>query len=82
MMVENKYPLPYLDYLFYQLKENKSFSKISSTLRYHQVRIKYYDIYNLKFKTRYGHYEFIVVSFGLTNTPKAFICFMNNIFRE
>lgn len=40
------------------------------------------DIDKKNFKKRYGRYEFIVVRFGLTNTPTAFMCFMNNIFRE
>ena len=46
---------------------------------YHQVRIKNKDIFKTTFRTRYGHYEFVIIPFGLTNVPDAFICLMDNI---
>jgi hypothetical protein len=49
---------------------------------YHQVRIKEEDISKTTFRTRYGHYEFVVVPFGLTNAPIVFMCLMNGIFRN
>jgi hypothetical protein len=49
---------------------------------YHQVRIKEEDIHKTTFRTRYGHYEFVVVPFGLTNAPTVFMCLMNGIFRN
>jgi hypothetical protein len=49
---------------------------------YHQVRIKDEDINKTTFKTKYGHYEFVVVPFGLTNAPTTFMCLMNGIFRQ
>jgi hypothetical protein len=72
VIVKNKYPLLRIDDLFDQLKDAKTFSKIYLRSGYHQVRIKEEDISKTSFKTRYGHYEFTVVSFGLSNAPAVF----------
>jgi hypothetical protein len=80
--VKNKYPLSRIDDLFDQLKDANIFSKIDITLGYHYVRIKEEDISKTSFKTRYGHYEFTVVPFGLSNAPNVFMCLMNGVFRE
>jgi hypothetical protein len=82
VIVKNKYPLPRIDDLFDQLKDAKIFSKIDIRSRYHQVRIEEEDISKTTFRTRYGHYEFIVVPFGLSNAPTVFMCLMNGVFRE
>jgi hypothetical protein len=80
--VKNKYHLPRIDDLFDQLKDANIFSKIDLRSGYHQVRIKEEDINKNAFKTRYGHYEFTVVPFGLSNAPVVFMCLMNGVFRE
>jgi hypothetical protein len=80
--IKNKYPLPGTDDLFGQLKNARIFSKIDLRLGYYQVRIKEEYINKTAFRTRYVHYEFIVVPFGLSNAPTIFMCLMNGIFRE
>jgi hypothetical protein len=80
--VKNKYHLPRIIDLFDQLKNEKIFSKIDLILGYHQVIIKDEYINKTGFRTMYGHYEFIVVPFGLSNAPIVFMCLTNGIFRE
>jgi hypothetical protein len=78
--INNKYPLPHIDVLFDQLVGAKVFSKIDLLSSYHQIKIRASDITKTTFSTRYGLYEYLVMSFGLTNVPTYFMYLMNSVF--
>jgi hypothetical protein len=78
--IKNKYPLSRIDILFDQLARAKVFSKIDLRSGYHQIKINPSDIPKTVFSTRYGLYEYLVISFGLTNTPTYFMYLMNLVF--
>jgi hypothetical protein len=80
--IKNKYPLLRIDDLFDQLKGAKYFSKIDLRSGYHQLKIKNNDVPKIAFVTRYGQYEFTVMSLGLTNAPAYFMNLMNKVFME
>jgi hypothetical protein len=80
--VKNKYPLPRIEDLFDQMRGARVFSKIDLRSGYHHMKIRPSDIPKTTFSTRYGLYEFTVMSFGLTNTPSYFMNLMNKVFME
>jgi hypothetical protein len=77
--IKNKYPLPRIDIMFDQPAGAQVFSKIDLRFGYHQIKIRDEDIPKIAFTTRYGLFEYLVMSFGLMNAPAHFMYLMNSI---
>lgn len=75
--IKNKYPLARIDCLFYQLQIASCFSIIDLRSDYHQLRVKEVNILKMAFRTRCGHIEYLVMSFGLTNASAEFMDLLN-----
>jgi hypothetical protein len=78
--IKNKYPLPHINILFDQLAGAQVFSKIDLRSGYHQIKILVKDIPKMTLSTRYDLYEYLVMLFGLTNTPAHFMYLINSVF--
>ncbi|GKA75775.1 putative reverse transcriptase domain-containing protein [Tanacetum coccineum] len=79
LTIKNRCPLPKIDDLFDQLQGACFFSKINLRSGYHQLRVREADIPKTTFRTRYGHFQFTVMPFGLMNVPAIFMDFMNRV---
>ncbi|KAI3824596.1 hypothetical protein L1987_06060 [Smallanthus sonchifolius] len=75
----SKYPLPRIDDLFDQLQRSSWFSKTDLRSGYHQVKVREEDVHKMVFRTHYGHYEFVVMPFGVMNAPTVFRDLVNRV---
>ena len=80
--VRNRYPLPRIEELLDRLGDARFFTKIDLRSGYHRICVHPDDVPKTAFRTRYGHFEFLVLPFGLTNAPATFMHLMHSIFRE
>ena len=79
--IKNRYPLLRMDDLFNQLRGARVYSKIDLRTGYHQLRVRETNIPKTAFRTRYGHFKFTVMPFGLMNVPAAFMDLMHRVFQ-
>ena len=82
VIIKNKYPLPLIYDLFLSTPRSSYFRKIDLKLVYRKLRVRGEDILKMAVQIGYGHYEFLVMSFGLTNAPAAFMDLMNRVFGQ
>jgi hypothetical protein len=80
--LRNKYPLPHIDECLERFQGASHFTTLDLVSGYHQIQIQPSDVPKTAFSTRYGHYEFLVLPFGLTNAPPTFQNLMNDVLRD
>ena len=81
ILVKNIYPLPWINELIDSMKGSMFVTKLDLKLRYPQIPIKATDVWKMNFKTKEGLFEWLVMTFGLTNAPVTFMRYMDDLLR-
>uniref|UniRef100_A0A8C5QWU9 ribonuclease H n=1 Tax=Leptobrachium leishanense TaxID=445787 RepID=A0A8C5QWU9_9ANUR len=82
IMIKNKYHLPLISELMDRLRTSSVFTKLDLRGAYNLVRIRDGDEWKTAFRSRYGHFEYLVMPYGLCNAPATFQRFPNDIFQD
>ena len=82
MTIKNRYPIPLVTEIMDRISKAKEFSRVDVRDAFNRMRVAEGDEWKMAFRTRYGHFEYLVMPFGLCNTPATFQSYINNALHD